>query len=117
MNNSAPLSVFRVSFQLSVGVDGWVHDYLLSMKSFKKGQVNLAHFYYLVPSTCIRNGLFELKSLEHGSLSLRSGFVFPAAMCVYNNAQFQQGQQWQEGCSKVCRCEDAENGLYVCTDR
>ncbi|KAL8616408.1 hypothetical protein ACOMHN_032262 [Nucella lapillus] len=40
-----------------------------------------------------------------------------ADVCVYNNAQFQQGQIWQEGCSKLCRCEDAKNGLYVCTDR
>eukprot|EP00916_Digyalum_oweni_P007206 GHVL01012180.1.p1 GENE.GHVL01012180.1~~GHVL01012180.1.p1 ORF type:complete len:402 (-),score=23.95 GHVL01012180.1:145-1350(-) len=41
----------------------------------------------------------------------------PSAVCVYNNAQFQQGQVWQEGCLRNCRCEDAENGLYVCTDR
>ncbi|KAK7491400.1 hypothetical protein BaRGS_00017378, partial [Batillaria attramentaria] len=39
------------------------------------------------------------------------------AFCVYNEAKFYQGQTWQDGCDKNCRCEDAVNGLYVCTDR
>ncbi|XP_025115701.1 uncharacterized protein LOC112577005 [Pomacea canaliculata] len=36
---------------------------------------------------------------------------------LYNGARFYQGQTWQDGCSKTCRCEDAANQIYTCTDR
>lgn len=40
-----------------------------------------------------------------------------SAVCDYNGVQYNQGQTWDDGCSRRCRCEDAVKGLYVCEDR
>jgi hypothetical protein len=39
------------------------------------------------------------------------------AVCVYNGVNYNQGQTWDDGCDRKCRCEDAEKGLYVCDNR
>ncbi|CAC5419109.1 COL6A [Mytilus coruscus] len=44
----------------------------------------------------------------------------PAAggdFCVYKGSYYRQGEQWEDGCSLRCRCEDARNHYYQCTDR
>ncbi|KAK3591361.1 hypothetical protein CHS0354_040323 [Potamilus streckersoni] len=41
----------------------------------------------------------------------------PAGYCVYNGAFYKQGQSWNDGCNKQCRCEDVQNNYYTCTDR
>ena len=43
-------------------------------------------------------------------------YVFPD-VCVYNGVPFRQGQTWQDGCGKMCRCEDSMTGLINCDDR
>lgn len=40
-----------------------------------------------------------------------------AAVCVYNGVNYYQGQTWDDGCDRRCRCEDAVQGIYVCNDR
>ncbi|XP_060063144.1 kielin/chordin-like protein [Ylistrum balloti] len=39
------------------------------------------------------------------------------AFCVYNGLPFKQGQVWEEGCSKQCRCDNAVTNYYSCFDR
>ncbi|KAK7115067.1 hypothetical protein V1264_001009 [Littorina saxatilis] len=51
-----------------------------------------------------------------------SPFITPSPgaktpICDYKGVQYHQGQTWDDGCSKRCRCEDAQKGLYVCHDR
>ncbi|XP_053387372.1 protein jagged-2-like isoform X2 [Mercenaria mercenaria] len=36
------------------------------------------------------------------------------AVCAYKGQLHYQGQTWQDGCSQMCTCTDAENGLYSC---
>ncbi|OWF53570.1 Cartilage matrix protein [Mizuhopecten yessoensis] len=40
-----------------------------------------------------------------------------AQYCVYENAQYVQGQTWEVGCEYRCRCDDASRGVYVCNER
>ncbi|XP_046570033.1 uncharacterized protein LOC124278355 [Haliotis rubra] len=40
-----------------------------------------------------------------------------ASFCVYNGIPYRQGQNWQVGCDKVCRCEDSVTNLIDCDDR
>ena len=37
--------------------------------------------------------------------------------CVYKGVYYTQGQQWQDGCDKKCRCEDVIHGYISCSDR
>lgn len=37
--------------------------------------------------------------------------------CVMSGKQYTQGQQWNEGCDKICVCDDASTGHYICNDR
>nr|XP_034304872.1 putative epidermal cell surface receptor [Crassostrea gigas] len=37
--------------------------------------------------------------------------------CVYKNAQYLQGQTWEDGCSYKCRCDDSSHGIYTCNQR
>ncbi|KAJ8302983.1 hypothetical protein KUTeg_019379 [Tegillarca granosa] len=39
------------------------------------------------------------------------------AFCVYNGVPYKQGQTWEKGCDKICRCDDAMNNYYTCQDR
>ncbi|KAK7505814.1 hypothetical protein BaRGS_00003085, partial [Batillaria attramentaria] len=41
----------------------------------------------------------------------------PPPVCVYNGIPYGQGVSWKEGCSRTCRCEDAANNIYTCSDR
>ncbi|XP_052816208.1 uncharacterized protein LOC128242861 isoform X2 [Mya arenaria] len=41
----------------------------------------------------------------------------PPSYCVYKGVAFQQGQIWDDGCTKKCRCDDADNNIYTCYDR
>ena len=38
-------------------------------------------------------------------------------MCEYHGHMYRQSQQWYDGCSKVCRCENATLNVYRCEDR
>lgn len=37
--------------------------------------------------------------------------------CVYKSQYYHQGEEWFDGCSYKCRCEDAKNKYYQCTER
>ncbi|XP_061197993.1 uncharacterized protein LOC133206079 [Saccostrea echinata] len=37
--------------------------------------------------------------------------------CVYKSQYYHQGEEWMDGCSYKCRCEDAKNKYYQCTER
>ena len=39
------------------------------------------------------------------------------AVCVYQGVPYRQGQTWNDGCDKVCRCEDGMTGRINCDDR
>ena len=39
------------------------------------------------------------------------------AFCVYYGVLYKQGQTWDQGCQKKCRCDDATNNYYTCFDR
>ncbi|XP_076111945.1 uncharacterized protein LOC143080130 isoform X2 [Mytilus galloprovincialis] len=41
----------------------------------------------------------------------------PPAYCVYYGVPYKQGQTWNQGCEKRCRCDDASNNYYTCFDR
>ena len=43
--------------------------------------------------------------------------VIPPDSCVYKNVQYNQGETWEDGCQYKCRCDDADKGLYVCSER
>lgn len=45
-----------------------------------------------------------------------SGVVF-LAVCVYQGVAYKQGDTWNEGCIKKCRCDDASKNIYTCFDR
>ncbi|PVD21493.1 hypothetical protein C0Q70_19667 [Pomacea canaliculata] len=54
------------------------------------------------------------------SNQLQGGVPTPASgvdYCVYNNRYYRQGEEWQDGCSLRCRCEDAVNKFYQCSAR
>lgn len=40
-----------------------------------------------------------------------------AAFCVYKGVTYSQGQTWDDGCQKKCRCDDADMNIYTCFDR
>ncbi|RUS87053.1 hypothetical protein EGW08_005206, partial [Elysia chlorotica] len=40
-----------------------------------------------------------------------------ASVCVYEGQSYTQGQAWYTGCDYRCVCEDADQGIYRCTDR
>lgn len=37
--------------------------------------------------------------------------------CVYQGVPFRQGQTFNQGCDKICKCEDAMTGKITCDDR
>lgn len=37
--------------------------------------------------------------------------------CVYNGIPYTQGQTFNVGCEKKCRCDDASMGVINCDDR
>lgn len=37
--------------------------------------------------------------------------------CVYQGVPLRQGQTFNQGCDKVCKCEDAMTGKITCDDR
>jgi len=37
--------------------------------------------------------------------------------CVYKGRYYRQGEEWEDGCSLKCRCEDAKNQYHQCTQR
>ena len=37
--------------------------------------------------------------------------------CLYRGVKYYQGQTWDDGCDKRCRCDDATKGYYTCDDR
>ncbi|XP_060570089.1 uncharacterized protein LOC132728460 isoform X2 [Ruditapes philippinarum] len=41
----------------------------------------------------------------------------PKQFCVMSGVQYTQGQQWNQGCDKICVCDDASTGHYTCSDR
>ncbi|XP_070202959.1 uncharacterized protein [Littorina saxatilis] len=41
----------------------------------------------------------------------------PRDVCVYGNNYYKQGQQWYDGCDKICRCEDTSRNFYRCDER
>ncbi|XP_060600216.1 uncharacterized protein LOC132753729 isoform X4 [Ruditapes philippinarum] len=43
--------------------------------------------------------------------------VAGAAFCKYQGYYHRQGEVWNDGCGLTCRCEDAANHYYQCTDR
>ena len=38
-------------------------------------------------------------------------------VCIYKGKAYTQGQKWDDGCVKVCVCENGMTGYYTCTDR
>ena len=42
---------------------------------------------------------------------------FLTGYCVYKGVYYTQGQTWDDGCEKKCRCEDVQNGYYTCAQR
>ncbi|GFO24025.1 LOW QUALITY PROTEIN: collagen alpha-5(vi) chain [Plakobranchus ocellatus] len=49
-----------------------------------------------------------------------SGQVTPpagTAYCTYNGRYYRQGEEWEDGCSLKCRCEDATNDIHLCYNR
>ncbi|XP_071091876.1 uncharacterized protein [Haliotis cracherodii] len=41
----------------------------------------------------------------------------PTGVCVYQGTSYVQGQQWYDGCTKSCICENGKTGFYRCSDR
>jgi len=37
--------------------------------------------------------------------------------CVYGGRYYRQGEEWEDGCSLKCRCEDALNQYHQCSQR
>ncbi|CAG2252385.1 unnamed protein product [Mytilus edulis] len=37
--------------------------------------------------------------------------------CVYKGVSYLQGQEWEDGCSFKCRCDDSSRGIYTCNQR
>lgn len=44
-------------------------------------------------------------------------FVFFPDFCVYNSIPLRQGEVINDGCDKVCRCEDTMTNSIVCDER
>ncbi|XP_067652673.1 mucin-2-like [Haliotis asinina] len=51
------------------------------------------------------------------SPSVTPGYPIPKDVCVFQGKAYTQGQQWYEGCDRVCVCDDAHTGLYSCNVR
>ncbi|XP_046585152.1 uncharacterized protein LOC124292144 [Haliotis rubra] len=65
------------------------------------------------------SGHGDLKTPAPGYFTPSPGYTGTPipAYCVYSGAKFFQGDTWNDGCDKRCRCEDSVKGLYVCNDR
>ncbi|XP_035824757.1 uncharacterized protein LOC101847325 [Aplysia californica] len=46
-----------------------------------------------------------------------TSFTGQSGYCVYQGVYYRQGQTWQDGCSKVCKCENVTTGYYSCKER
>lgn len=44
-------------------------------------------------------------------------FFVGIGFCVYKGVYYKQGQSWQDGCDKICTCDDVTNNLYSCRAR
>ncbi|KAJ8302509.1 hypothetical protein KUTeg_018905 [Tegillarca granosa] len=42
--------------------------------------------------------------------------VAGGAYCLYKGQYYHQGEEWNDGCSSKCRCEDAVNHFYQCSE-
>lgn len=47
---------------------------------------------------------------------IRYNTIF-ADVCVYKGVPYTQGQQWYDGCDKVCICENGMTGYIRCRQR
>merc|ERR1719204_1037376 len=45
------------------------------------------------------------------------GVPGPDDRCVYKGNAYKQGQSWQDGCEKICVCENASFGYYRCDNQ
>lgn len=50
-------------------------------------------------------------------LNINTWYWFYAGYCVYKGVYYTQGQTWDDGCDKRCRCEDVMKGYYTCNQR
>ena len=48
---------------------------------------------------------------------IEDSFICIVGYCVYKGVYYTQGQTWDDGCSKKCRCEDVSTGYYSCAQR
>ena len=54
---------------------------------------------------------------DYAMLVFEQFYLFIKAYCEYKGYYYRQGESWNDGCSLNCRCEDATNQYYQCTDR
>ena len=52
---------------------------------------------------------------EHTALNQYLCFLNLTDKCLYDGAQYSQGQSWPVGDDVMCHCEDAVQGYYRCT--
>ncbi|WAR12949.1 SAS-like protein [Mya arenaria] len=60
---------------------------------------------------------FNLKITTLAPIFAQTTPVAGAAFCKYQGYYHRQGEEWNDGCGLRCRCEDATNHYYQCTDR
>ena len=71
-------------------------------------------FLYL-PPYYLNLQCLKIKPIYPWTSNLQDSTVI-TEVCVYNGAQYAQGQTWRDGCTYDCSCDDADQGKYTCTD-
>ena len=59
------------------------------------------------------------KSLSRKALTAlcQQSWLLCAGFCEYNGVHYSQDDTWEDGCDYTCVCEDAQNGVYKCTEK
>lgn len=53
-----------------------------------------------------------------GKIPTVTPYISPTTdFCVYQGVPLRQGQTFNQGCEKICKCEDAKSGKIACSDR
>lgn len=74
-------------------------------------------FINLAPWNCYSCNPFPNTGYQKPNWLLTCDTFVISDICTMNGRTYTQGQQWYDGCDRICRCEDGSTGFYRCQDR
>ncbi|KAK7493781.1 hypothetical protein BaRGS_00014922 [Batillaria attramentaria] len=68
-------------------------------------------------NACCKTYVCDVQVTTTASSPFMGGVPDACYYCVYNGRYYRQGEEWDDGCSFRCRCEDAVNKYHQCTPK